>query len=80
MDITILRLPQVIARTGLSKSSIYAKVAAGEFPEPISLGARAVGWISDEVQAYLVIRVEVSRQSGLERDADAEDDDHADED
>ena len=61
MDITILRLPQVIARTGLSKSSIYAKVAAGEFPEPISLGARAVGWISDEVQAYLVARVEASR-------------------
>ena len=61
MDITILRLPQVIARTGLSKSSIYAKVAAGEFPEPISLGARAVGWISDEVQAYLVARVEATR-------------------
>ena len=61
MDITILRLPQVIARTGLSRSSIYAKVAAGEFPETINLGARAVGWLADEVEAWLVARVEATR-------------------
>ena len=63
MDITILRLPQVLARTGLSRSTIYAKVAAGEFPEPISLGARAVGWLADEVEAWLVARVEATRGS-----------------
>ncbi len=61
MDITILRLPQVIARTGLSRSTIYAKVAAGEFPEPINLGGRAVGWLADEVEAWLVARVEATR-------------------
>ena len=61
MDITILRLPQVLARTGLSRSTIYAKVSTGEFPEPISLGARAVGWLADEVEAWLVARVEASR-------------------
>ena len=61
MDITILRLPQVIVRTGLSRSSIYAKVSAGDFPEPISLGARAVGWLADEVEAWLVARVEATR-------------------
>ena len=61
---TILRLPVVMARTGLSRSTIYAKVAAGEFPEPISLGARAVGWISDEVEAWLIARVEASRNDG----------------
>ena len=61
MAIIVLRLPVVLARTGLSRSSIYAKVAAGEFPEPINLGARAVGWLSDEVEAWLVARVEASR-------------------
>ncbi len=61
MDITILRLPQVIARTGLSRSTIYAKVAAGKFPEPINLGGRAVGWLADEVEAWLVARVEATR-------------------
>ena len=61
MDITILRLPQVQARTGLSRSTIYAKIAAQKFPEPINLGARAVGWLSDEIEAWLVARVEASR-------------------
>ena len=61
MDITILRLPQVMARTGLTRSTIYAKVSTGEFPEPINLGARAVGWLSDEVEAWLIARVEASR-------------------
>ena len=61
MFISIIRLPVVMARTGLSRSTIYAKIAAGEFPEPISLGARAVGWISDEIEAWLIARVEASR-------------------
>lgn len=61
MATTILRLPVVMGRTGLSRSMIYAKVAAGEFPEPINLGARAVGWLSDEVEAWLVARVEATR-------------------
>ncbi len=72
MDITILRLPQVLDRTGLSRSSIYAKVSAGDFPEPISLGARAVGWIEDEVLSWLTERVEVSRRSDSERYDDAD--------
>ena len=72
MDITILRLPQVLDRTGLSRSSIYAKVSAGDFPEPISLGARAVGWIEDEVLSWLTERVEVSRRSDFERYDDAD--------
>ena len=75
MDITILRLPQVLARTGLSRSAIYAKVSAGEFPEPINLGACAVGWIEDEVLSWLTERVEVSRRSVSEPDdADGTDD------
>ena len=64
MDITILRLPQVQARTGLSRSTIYAKVAAGRFPEMINLGGRAVGWLSDEVQDWLIARVEATRGPG----------------
>ena len=45
---TILRLPVVRARTGLSRSTIYLKVSEGSFPRPISLGARSVGWVPDE--------------------------------
>lgn len=42
----ILRWKQGESRTGLSRSTIYARIAAGLFPSPIDLGGgRAVGWI-----------------------------------
>ena len=50
---TIIRLPQVKARTGLSRSTIYTKIAANQFPEPIPLGARAVGWKESDVAAWI---------------------------
>jgi prophage regulatory protein len=59
----ILRLPAVKTRTGLSRSTIYLRVAEGRFPKPISLGARAVGWIDGEVEAWLAGRIELSRRA-----------------
>lgn len=63
MTYTILRLPQVKIRVGLSRSSIYLAVSQGKFPRPVSLGARAVGWLESEVDAWLSQRVELSRKS-----------------
>ena len=60
---TILRLPSVKARTGLSRSTIYLRIAAGNFPKPISLGGRAVGWIEEEVNEWLNQRIEASRKA-----------------
>ena len=48
----VLRLPEVQDRTGLSRTTIYAWMAEGRFPRPIPLGARAVGWIEAEVDAW----------------------------
>lgn len=59
----ILRLPAVKTRTGLSRSTIYLRVAEGRFPQPISLGARAVGWIDAEVEAWLSGQIELSRRA-----------------
>jgi prophage regulatory protein len=53
----ILRLRAVREITGLSRSGIYAKIAAGEFPQPVNLGARAVGWPEHEVQAINAARI-----------------------
>jgi prophage regulatory protein len=64
---TILRLPAVKTRTGLSRSTIYLRVAGGTFPKPVSLGARAVGWIDAEVEAWLVGQIEQSRSARGER-------------
>jgi prophage regulatory protein len=62
-ELTILRRKQVEARTGLSRSTIYLRVSEGTFPRPVSLGARAVGWIESEVSGWLVSRIAASREA-----------------
>lgn len=61
MATAILRFPSVKARTGLSRSTIYLRISLGEFPQPISLGGRAVGWIEAEVDDWLCHQIEASR-------------------
>lgn len=61
---TILRLPAVKARTGLSRSSIYLRMAQGTFPQSISLGERAVGWIEAEIDGWLSRQIAHSRPCG----------------
>jgi prophage regulatory protein len=52
----VLRLQAVVRTTGLGRSTIYRMEAAGQFPQRIKLGLRAVGWIESEVQAWLAAR------------------------
>ncbi len=59
----ILRLEEVERTTGYRRSSIYAKIAAGEFPKPIPLGARAVGWLETEIAEWQRSRIE-ARDTG----------------
>ena len=61
---TILRRKQVEVRTGLSRSTIYARIAEGSFPSPIDLGGRAVGWIESEINNWLQSRINASRKNG----------------
>ena len=49
----ILRKPDVIASTNLSKSTLYNRIKDGLMPPPISLGARAVGFIASEIEAVI---------------------------
>ena len=53
----ILRRKQVEARTGLSRSTIYARIKAGTFPAPVSLGPRAVGWLDRDVERWICDRI-----------------------
>jgi prophage regulatory protein len=52
----LLRLPEVIELTALSRSSIYAAVSRGTFPAPFRLGARAVGWRHCDIEHWLAER------------------------
>lgn len=56
-----LRLPQVKVRTGLSRSSLYAKIQNGDFPSPINLGGRSVAWLDHEVEDWIRDRVAATR-------------------
>ena len=69
MVTAILRLPAVKARTGLSRSTIYLRISEGTFPMPISLGARAVGWLESDVDEWLDQQIKVSRSHTAARRA-----------
>lgn len=57
-----LRLPRVKDRVGLGRSSIYALVASGEFPRPISLGGRAMAWLESDINGWIQTKVEAARE------------------
>ncbi|MDR0634906.1 MAG: AlpA family phage regulatory protein [Azoarcus sp.] len=67
---SILRRRQVEARTGLSRSTIYARLrrnpkSPGDydptFPKPVSIGVKAVGWIESEIDDWLNAQIQKSR-------------------
>ena len=49
----ILRLPTVLLRTGLSRSTVYARVAEGTFPRQLSLGQNTVGWRETDIDTWI---------------------------
>jgi prophage regulatory protein len=64
-DLAILRLPQVAQRTGLSRSTLYQYIKDGEFPRPVPLGLRAVGWLESEIIDWIASRVKLARDGGI---------------
>lgn len=63
MTPTILRLPEVTARTGLPRSTIHLRMSEGTFPASIPLGVRSVGWVASEIDVWISQRIAQSRQS-----------------
>jgi prophage regulatory protein len=59
----IYRLPDVINMTGLSRSSIYLRVSTNEFPKPVKIGRRAVGWPEDSIIAWQAKMMEARDES-----------------
>ncbi len=60
-DVTFVRLPEVKAITGLSKTSIYELIRANSFPPPVRIGSRSVAWIRVEIRDWALDRVRESR-------------------
>ena len=60
----VLRLPDVELKTGMAYSSIYLMMANNTFPSPIKLSKRSVGWLENEIDAWIEERVKESRNQG----------------
>lgn len=53
---TILRTPDVIRATGLSRTTLWRLERLGDFPPRVRLGANSIGWVESEVQAWIETR------------------------
>ncbi|MBS8239761.1 AlpA family transcriptional regulator [Marinobacter lipolyticus] len=54
----ILRLRNVMEKTGLARSTIYKYIDAGTFPKPIDLGGRSVGWVDSEIDDWIAGKIQ----------------------
>ena len=59
MSDVILRLPAVIAKTGLRRSAIYIRIKQGEF-RPVHLGPRAIGFLESEIDEWIATRKRIN--------------------
>ncbi|EGQ9319860.1 AlpA family transcriptional regulator [Vibrio cholerae] len=57
-NIRLIRFREVLAMTGLSRSSVYRFIEENQFPTQVQLGGRAVAWVESEVQEWITQRVE----------------------
>lgn len=55
--IRVLRLPMVMDRTGVARSTIYLWMNQGQFPRQIKLGERTVAWVEDEIEQWLTEKI-----------------------
>lgn len=56
----LIRLREVLNKTGLSKATLYRLIAAGEFPASIQISSRTVGWEESLVDEFLMRKVSQS--------------------
>lgn len=62
----LIRRGEVEVRTGLARSTIYAKVADGTFPKPVPIGLRGKRWCGDEVNEWIEQRIAERDQAASE--------------
>ena len=65
--VKILRLPEVVQATGKSETTIWRDEKAGRFPRRRRIGPNAVGWRSDEIEAWIRERPVVEDSTGTDR-------------
>jgi prophage regulatory protein len=61
MQKRILRLRDVIQKTGLARSTIYSLISKDQFPKQVMLSPRCVGWSEDDVNDWVLSKLKGSR-------------------
>jgi prophage regulatory protein len=61
--LTILRLPEVLRRTGLSRPLLYTLMARGDFPKPFKIAERVNGWLSSTIDEWIAERANRASES-----------------
>ncbi|EAM8762997.1 AlpA family transcriptional regulator [Salmonella enterica] len=59
----LIRLPEVLKRTGFGKAWIYRLISEGRFPAPVKIGVRAVAFVESEVDEWIQSVIETSRNN-----------------
>lgn len=60
---SLIRLPEVLKRTGFGKAWIYRLISEGRFPAPVKIGVRAVAFVESEVDEWVQSVIETSRNN-----------------
>jgi prophage regulatory protein len=58
----LIRLREVMTRTGRCRSSLYADIKNGNFPRNLPIGARAVAWTESSISEWIAARVEAGQE------------------
>lgn len=59
MSMKLIRIKEVLSRTGLGRSTVYKYMNLGLFPQQVKLNTRAVAWVESEVEAWIQDRIEL---------------------
>ncbi|MBA4711158.1 MULTISPECIES: AlpA family transcriptional regulator [Citrobacter] len=62
MSNNLLRMPEIMRRTGYGKAWIYRLISQGKFPRPIKIGSRSIAFVESEVDDWINQRIEESRK------------------
>lgn len=56
-NLRIIRLPEVMKKTSLGRTTLYRMSKFGDFPESVSLGGKAMGWVEAEIDNWIASRM-----------------------
>jgi prophage regulatory protein len=65
----LIRLPEVLDKTGSNTCAIYAGMKAGTFPKNVPIGKKSVGWVEDEIDQWISDRIAARDGSNNKRKA-----------